>query len=66
MDILGGTLVPGDDASEAAFFASSSLPSDIAFRAHRQALQDFFDDGMKRKEGLRATIADRTMEGPET
>jgi 8-oxo-dGTP diphosphatase len=66
MDILGGALLPGDDASEAAFFEPSKLPEDIAFRAHRQALQDLFGAGRKRKEGQRALPSDRTIEGPQT
>jgi thiamine-phosphate diphosphorylase len=36
--ITGGDLVPGDDASEAAFFPLDALPTDIAFEAHRRAL----------------------------
>ena len=36
----GGELQPGDDASEAAFFPLSALPSEIAFLAHEQALAD--------------------------
>jgi len=36
----GGTLVPGDDASEAAFFPLDATPEDIAFKAHEQALAD--------------------------
>jgi 8-oxo-dGTP diphosphatase len=65
MDIQGGTLVPGDDASEAAFFAPSQLPTDIAFRAHRQALQDFFGPGSEAEQGYPAAPADRISEGPE-
>ena len=40
MTVEGGTLSPGDDASEARYFARHELPEDIAFRAHRQALAD--------------------------
>lgn len=36
----GGTLVPGDDASEAQFFPVGATPPDIAFKAHEQALAD--------------------------
>lgn len=42
MHRLGGTLRPGDDALEAQFFERSHLPFDIAFEAHRQALEDLF------------------------
>lgn len=37
-DITGGTLVPGDDASEAEYFNFDELPDNIAFQAHRDAL----------------------------
>jgi len=40
MTVEGGRLSPGDDASEATYFAQHELPEDIAFRAHRQALSD--------------------------
>lgn len=40
MSVEGGVLAPGDDASEADYFAQSELPEDIAFLAHRQALAD--------------------------
>ncbi len=36
----GGDLQPGDDASEAGFFALDSPPGEIAFAAHRRALAD--------------------------
>jgi len=36
--ITGGSLQPGDDASEAAFFLPDELPADIAFRTHRHLL----------------------------
>lgn len=32
--------VPGDDAEEVHFFPLDALPSEIAFRAHREALRD--------------------------
>jgi 8-oxo-dGTP diphosphatase len=35
-----GRLRAGDDASEVGFFALDRLPRPIAFRAHREALQD--------------------------
>lgn len=41
--VLSGDLRPGDDASEAAFFAPAELPTDseIAFWTHRQVLRDW-------------------------
>jgi ADP-ribose pyrophosphatase YjhB (NUDIX family) len=36
------TPIAGDDADSVGFFAAEALPSNIAFRAHRQALQDLF------------------------
>lgn len=40
MQLVGGTLEAGDDATEARFFPPSHLPENIAFAAHRQALED--------------------------
>ena len=40
---VGGTLKAGDDAADARFFAIDAVPSDIAFRAHEQALADLRD-----------------------
>ena len=37
----GGTLEPGDDAIEARFFPLARPPRDIAFAAHREALEEF-------------------------
>jgi 8-oxo-dGTP diphosphatase len=37
---VGGTLEPGDDASEARFFPVDHPPAEIAFQAHRLALAD--------------------------
>ncbi len=39
--IVGGSLVPGDDAIEATFFPKNALPEDIAFSSHRKALKQF-------------------------
>ena len=41
--VIGGALIAGDDAAEAAFFAPDELPTDemIAFRTHRLALHDW-------------------------
>jgi len=36
---IGGELVPGDDASDARFFPLAA-PPEIAFKAHKQALDD--------------------------
>jgi 8-oxo-dGTP diphosphatase len=36
----GGTLRAGDDASDARFFPLHETPSEIAFKAHEQALAD--------------------------
>lgn len=40
---VGGRLVPGDDAAEAAYFEAGALPEDIAFEAHRRALGLWFE-----------------------
>jgi 8-oxo-dGTP diphosphatase len=42
--IKGGTLRPGDDATEAAFFAADELPDDIAFGSHRRTIERHFRD----------------------
>jgi 8-oxo-dGTP diphosphatase len=39
-----GTLVPGDDASEAGVFQKSELPPNIAFDLHRRMVAEFFSD----------------------
>ncbi len=41
-EILQGEPVPGDDASEVKFFPRESIPQNIAFQSHRQALKDYF------------------------
>jgi len=38
------TLIAGDDADRAEFFAVADIPANIAFRAHRQALHDLYGD----------------------
>ena len=35
-----GTLVPGDDALDAAWFPLDQLPAELAFAAHRQAIDE--------------------------
>lgn len=44
--IVGGTLQPGDDAAEAAFFAADALPpmAEIGFATHRRALAEWRDE----------------------
>ncbi len=37
-EAIGGVLKPGDDAREVKYFSFDSLPSNIAFQAHRDAL----------------------------
>jgi mutator protein MutT len=41
----GGTLAPGDDAIEAAWFPLAAPPEPIAFASHRQALADLLARG---------------------
>ncbi len=36
--------VAGDDAEEVRFFRPEDIPEEIAFRAHREALKDVFDN----------------------
>lgn len=37
---VGGEVRPGDDASDAGFYALDALPGEIAFKAHKNALSD--------------------------
>jgi 8-oxo-dGTP diphosphatase len=39
-ELLGGTLKPGDDASEVQYFPVLALPENIAFKSHRKALDE--------------------------
>jgi ADP-ribose pyrophosphatase YjhB (NUDIX family) len=39
--VVGGELMAGDDASEVDLFAPAELPKDLAFQAHRQALNNW-------------------------
>lgn len=41
-EVTGGTLKPGDDASEAKYFAEGKIPKNIAFAAHRRVISDFY------------------------
>jgi len=43
-EVQAGTLTPGDDAAEAAFFAASALPP-LAFRATEQAVHRWAEAG---------------------
>lgn len=40
-EVVGGSLAPGDDASEAVYFPLDATPPNIAFQAHVQALADY-------------------------
>ena len=40
-NIIGGELIPGDDAIEAQYFSLDDLPANIAFNAHIRALADY-------------------------
>jgi len=40
--IISGSLEPGDDAKAVGFFAPTEIPQNIAFRAHRQVLREFY------------------------
>jgi ADP-ribose pyrophosphatase YjhB (NUDIX family) len=44
LEVLGGTLRPGDDALAARYFAVADLPENIAFFAHKEALVDLYGD----------------------
>jgi len=41
--IIRGKLKPGDDAEEIKFFAKNKVPDNIAFLAHRQIIEEFFE-----------------------
>lgn len=41
---VGGTLLAGDDAMDARFFARDALPAEIAFKSHARALADWQRD----------------------
>jgi ADP-ribose pyrophosphatase YjhB (NUDIX family) len=42
-EVVGGKLVAGDDADEAEYFPLDATPNNIAFQAHRDALQLYRD-----------------------
>ncbi len=43
VEVVGGRLKAGDDAVDARFFRKDQIPGNIAFQAHRQVIQDYFD-----------------------
>ena len=45
--VVGGRLKPGDDASEAGWYAHTERP-ELAFRSHRRALREYDRDRRKR------------------
>ncbi len=47
--ILNGSLGPGDDASEVAFFPLNRLPDQIAFASHRQVLDLLIQESSETK-----------------
>jgi ADP-ribose pyrophosphatase YjhB (NUDIX family) len=47
MEVVGGTLRPGDDALEARYFTVADLPENIAFFAHKEALVDLYGDRIR-------------------
>jgi ADP-ribose pyrophosphatase YjhB (NUDIX family) len=49
--LVGGTLVAGDDADEAGWFAAHARP-EMAFRSHRRALREF-DAALRRERRTR-------------
>jgi len=42
VEVVGGELKPGDDASDIGYFSYEKLPPNIAFEAHRRALSKLF------------------------
>lgn len=43
--VVGGTLEPGDDADEAAFFERGAIPEAIAFSTHRRLIRRSLETG---------------------
>lgn len=41
---IGGTLTPGDDASEVKVFQREELPDNIAFELHRKMVSNWFEN----------------------
>jgi len=42
--VAGGIATAGDDAAEVGFFGEGEMPANIAFLAHRQAIDDLRKD----------------------
>ena len=40
-DVIGGTLLAGDDAFDLGFFKLDNTPPNIAFQAHHDAIADY-------------------------
>ncbi|MCK5126117.1 MAG: NUDIX hydrolase [candidate division Zixibacteria bacterium] len=47
-DVIGGKLIPGDDADDAQYFAFDSIPGNIAFQAHRDAIALYCKRGLNK------------------
>jgi len=43
VEVVGGKLRPGDDATEAQFFGKEEVPPNVAFQAHRQVIREYFN-----------------------
>lgn len=41
--VVGGELLPGDDAEDARFFSRDSLPENIAFVDHRRVIREYLN-----------------------
>ncbi len=42
--VAGGIAIAGDDAAEVDFFGMEEIPANIAFLAHRKAIEDLRQD----------------------
>lgn len=43
VEVVGGELKPGDDATEAQFFGKEEIPPNVAFEAHSQVIREYFN-----------------------
>lgn len=43
VEVVGGELKPGDDATEAQFFGEEEIPPNVAFEAHSQVIREYFN-----------------------